>query len=231
MDVVFDVTDLPPAPRRPMQRPGPAGGKRDRNRRERTRALLESALALFLARGLEAVPIDEIASRAGMAKGNFYRYFPNKEALVETLMAPLATAVREALQRTEEELRQTTTQEEMLAVYERLASWVVPTLLRQLGPLQLYLQERRGPASGARVAIRQLADELYERSVRLTEVARAHGLIEVGDPRISALAVVGACEELALGALQGRLDPVDPDEVSRTLIRLVVQGLRAGQRS
>jgi hypothetical protein len=38
----------PNPPRLPAERPGPAGGKRDRNRRERTKALLEAALALFL---------------------------------------------------------------------------------------------------------------------------------------------------------------------------------------
>ncbi len=227
MATMFDVENLPPAPRRPEQRPGPVGGKRDRNRRERTRALLEAALELFLERGLEAVPIDEIASRAGMAKGNFYRYFPNKEALVETLMVPVADPVREALLRCSRDLSEARSHQEHLAAYERLAASVVETLLRHLGPLQLYLQERRGPAIGARVAIRQFADELHERAVDLTRVALEHGLIEVTDPRISAAAVIGACEELALAALQGRLDPVEPDKISDTLIRLVVDGLRA----
>ena len=59
----------------PPQRPGKAGGKRARNRQQRTDALIEAGLQLFLERGVENVPIDDIAREAGMAKGNFYRYF------------------------------------------------------------------------------------------------------------------------------------------------------------
>ena len=52
----------------------------------RNRALvLEAAEVAFAADGL-AVPIDEIARRAGVGVGTVYRHFPNKEALFEAIV-------------------------------------------------------------------------------------------------------------------------------------------------
>jgi len=53
----------------------------ERNRRR----LLEVAQAVFAAEGL-AVPIDEIARRAGLGVGTLYRHFPTKEALFEAIV-------------------------------------------------------------------------------------------------------------------------------------------------
>jgi AcrR family transcriptional regulator len=48
----------------------------ERNRQQ----ILEGAQAVFASEGL-AVPIDEVARRAGLGVGTLYRHFPTKEAL------------------------------------------------------------------------------------------------------------------------------------------------------
>jgi AcrR family transcriptional regulator/GNAT superfamily N-acetyltransferase len=53
-------------------------------RRNRER-LLEAARSAFAAEGL-AVPLDEIARRAGVGPGTLYRHFPAKEALFEAVL-------------------------------------------------------------------------------------------------------------------------------------------------
>ena len=53
-------------------------------RRNRER-LLEAAMAAFADDGL-AVPLDEIARRAGVGPGTLYRHFPAKEALFEAVL-------------------------------------------------------------------------------------------------------------------------------------------------
>lgn len=55
----------------------------------RTQALLTAALDVFLERGFEAARLDEVAQRAGVAKGTLYLYFPSKEALFEALITSL----------------------------------------------------------------------------------------------------------------------------------------------
>lgn len=212
--------------RAPRERPGPPGGKRDRNRRQRTEALLEAALRLFLEHGIEPVTVDEIASEAGMAKGNFYRYFQHKAELVGALVEPLATRMRQAMRRCGDALAGAETEGELSVAYETLAQSMAEATLAHPDLVRLYLQERRMPGGrGERAPIWELAEEMRAGAVRLTEVAVEHRLLRVSDPRISAYAVVGAAEELALAVMQARLD-APPDRIAGTLISLVLDGIR-----
>lgn len=209
----------------PSERPGPPGGKRDRNRKQRTEALLAASLGLFLDRGLEAVTVDDIAREAGMAKGNFYRYFKDKDDLVDALFEPILGEVRDAMRRCADTLSRAKGEQELYAAYEVLAKTLAKVALPRLDVVRLYLQERRSPGVGARIPIRRLSDQINETAVRLTEVAVQNGLLRVPDPRISAFAVVGAVEELMLAVLQERLD-APPTEIIDTLITLVLDGIR-----
>jgi AcrR family transcriptional regulator len=69
----------------------------ERNRQK----VLEVAQAVFAAEGL-AVPIDEIARRAGLGVGTLYRHFPTKEALFEAIVVGrLESLVAHATERVE----------------------------------------------------------------------------------------------------------------------------------
>lgn len=61
---------------------------RERNKRATRRALRVATLELALERGLDAVPIEEIAQRAGVSKRTFFNYFDTKEdaALLELFL-------------------------------------------------------------------------------------------------------------------------------------------------
>jgi AcrR family transcriptional regulator len=195
------------------------------NRRRRTQQLAEAGLTLFLERGIEPVTVDEIAAAAGTAKGNFYRYFRGKTALVQALLAPVGQAASEAVDRCAQALEAASGEQDLFEAYRQLARHLAAAMLAHPRPVRLYLQERRAPAVGARLPVSQLAEGVEQGAVRLTHVAVQHGLLRMGDPRVTALAVVGATEELALAVLQGQLD-TGPDEVATTLIGLVLEGLR-----
>jgi AcrR family transcriptional regulator len=64
-----------------MSRPRPLRADAERNRQR----VLEVAQQVFATEGL-AVPIDEIARRAGLGVGTLYRHFPTKEALFEAIV-------------------------------------------------------------------------------------------------------------------------------------------------
>jgi AcrR family transcriptional regulator len=57
-------------------------------RRKDTRPaeLLDAALAVFAEKGFAAARMEDIAGRAGAAKGTLYLYFPSKEAVFEALV-------------------------------------------------------------------------------------------------------------------------------------------------
>lgn len=52
---------------------------------QKREALLDAALALFAERGFHGTPVPEVAERAKVATGTLYRYFEDKEALVNAV--------------------------------------------------------------------------------------------------------------------------------------------------
>ena len=70
-------------------------------RAERRAAILAAALQEFSARGFAAARLDDVAERAGIAKGTIYLYFQDKEALFQELirsqMGPVVGTLEAAL--------------------------------------------------------------------------------------------------------------------------------------
>src|SRR5271166_3718094 len=82
-------------------RPGPAATVRQNVRMAkaaaRREAILGAALDEFSARGFAAARLDDVARRAGVAKGTIYLHFRDKEALfqelVRVMLVPLVAAL------------------------------------------------------------------------------------------------------------------------------------------
>jgi AcrR family transcriptional regulator len=89
-------TALKPASRRAKTRTsaGPASSKpspkaaasRAERAAERRAAIVEAALDEFIARGFAATRLDDVAKRAGVAKGTIYLHFKDKESMFEELI-------------------------------------------------------------------------------------------------------------------------------------------------
>lgn len=63
--------------------PDPGGpGLRERKRQRMYQAVSDAAIALFLEKGFEKVPVAEVAAAADISKPTLFRYFPAKEDLV-----------------------------------------------------------------------------------------------------------------------------------------------------
>ncbi|MEZ4265917.1 MAG: TetR/AcrR family transcriptional regulator [Myxococcota bacterium] len=213
-------------PRVPESRPGPLGGVRDANRRQRTRDLCAAALALFLEQGINPVAIEAITSRAGVAKASFYRYFKDKEELVDTLFEPVRGVTLDALSTCAASLAQAREASELLPAYQRLGAALAQVIFAHRDVVLLYLQEARAPAVGARRPVSALAADISSHALELTDAARVHGLLRPFDAPISSLAVIGAAERLLLAVLRGE-DVGDPLRLPTALASLVLDGLRA----
>ncbi|QFY10565.1 TetR family transcriptional regulator [Nonomuraea phyllanthi] len=57
-------------------------GLRELQRQRVHDAISAAAIALFLERGFDAVPVTEVAAAAGVSKPTLFKYFPTKEDLV-----------------------------------------------------------------------------------------------------------------------------------------------------
>src|ERR1044071_8551081 len=80
-----------PASRRAGEAPAaPAPLKPASNRAERAAerrgAIIEAAMDEFIARGFAATRLDDVARRAGVAKGTIYLHFKDKESMFEELV-------------------------------------------------------------------------------------------------------------------------------------------------
>ena len=66
---------------------------------ERPQQILEAAFEVFGEHGLAGARLDDIAKRAGVAKGTIYLYFPNKEALFKEMIRQTVVAHLERSER------------------------------------------------------------------------------------------------------------------------------------
>lgn len=204
-------------------RPGLPGGARQENRRRRLEDLHRAATELFLAQGMQAVSVEELAKCAGLSKAGFYRYYPSIEALVAELFAPVSRAIDDAGSTAGEGLRSARKRDQLVAVYLRLGIALTALVASEQALVRLYLQEVRGPAAGVRRPVAALASRVDELVLELTHAAHAHGLRAI-DPELSAQAVLGLVEHVLFRALRaGTL--VSEAERLPALIALVLEGV------
>ncbi|MGL4235849.1 TetR/AcrR family transcriptional regulator [Tabrizicola sp.] len=60
--------------------------RRQQNRLNRERAILDAALTVFAAAGYSGTTMDAVAAEAGVTKPTLYSYFPSKEQLFQAMM-------------------------------------------------------------------------------------------------------------------------------------------------
>ncbi|MBC2836709.1 TetR/AcrR family transcriptional regulator [Paragemmobacter straminiformis] len=66
-----------------------APSRREQNRMDRTRRILDGALRVFAQAGYSGTTMDAVAAAAGLSKPTLYQYFPSKEDLFQAMMLGL----------------------------------------------------------------------------------------------------------------------------------------------
>lgn len=80
-------------------RSGVVEGLRERKKRLMRQQLTDTATAMFLERGFDAVRVTEIAAACGVSEKTVFNYFPSKEALILDLPEATMAALRTGLAR------------------------------------------------------------------------------------------------------------------------------------
>lgn len=227
---------MPPRPRpRPRSKPAaPAAppaeallraSKEPDFRQERARrsylALIEAAIELFSAAGYDAVGTPEIAERAGVAVGTFYRYFDDKhEIYLEVARQNLMEAYRATIEGLGPErfvgrARRETISETIAVLFQHVLAR--PQLSRSLVEMSL-----RDPAvAELRRAFEAVA---VERLTRL--IAAIAPAAVVPDPEATAYIVFGSAMQIANG-LAGHLGepPIDAERARAALTSFIERTL------
>jgi len=88
-------------------------GRRRRAPEARPQQILDAAFHEFGERGLANARLDDIAKRAGVAKGTIYLYFPNKEALFREMMLNTMIAAIESAEQSVEQNKDETAESQL----------------------------------------------------------------------------------------------------------------------
>ena len=174
------------------------------------RAIIDSALRLFEAKGFHATSVQEVADEAAVTKGAFYHHFASKEDLVHLILDELLdhmlgelSPIDETVAGADERLR-------------ALLHAIVLSTVRLRSHVAVYYQERRWLDE----ALRRKRDSLLGQTERIVRDGIEDGTFrrEV-DPRLATMAING----MAAWAHQWIQD--DPAGTADSLADLVLSGL------
>jgi AcrR family transcriptional regulator len=162
--------------------------KWNRRKDDRPAEIISAAIDVFAEKGFAAAKLDDVAKRAGIAKGTLYRYFETKDEMFRAV-------VREALAANLQAVEQAS------LVFEGTLGEFVPMLLSRAADR---LGDPRFPGIARMVftesrTFPDLAsvwhDELVTRMLALIEgvisKAQARGEVRPGDPKLYAFSILG----------------------------------------
>ena len=187
---------------------------------ERKQQLLAAAARLFAEQGYASTRVVDIVDAAGVAKGLFYWYFENKEALFREL----ASDIRHQLRRTQ----------------RKAIDWDSPALVRIVQGTMAsvrFMAEHASFFSLLEIEGRSVAEELrrgteqHLRDVKaLIVIGQDDGTVtKEDDAELMALAVVGAVGQFSHFHRTGRVD-LTLDDLAGYVARLVTRILTADEQ-
>jgi AcrR family transcriptional regulator len=201
-------------------------GRREENKRRKLEALEGAGLEAFAARGYEGASIEQIAQAAGVARGTFYLYFPDKLALFEALMDRWSVVVTATLDAVMDEIERAERASDLVDIYGRMAVGVAVPLIAHLDVIELALRESRQPGEAGQ-SLRRREQAIFEQITTFTATAMARGWIRGRDPRLVGLMVFGAVERLFWEVRQGTVRG-EPLDIAAQVLELFSAGLGLG---
>jgi AcrR family transcriptional regulator len=204
-----------------LLRPPPEPDVHQERARRSHQALLDAATELFAKHGYDKVGTPELAERAGVSVGTFYRYFADKHVLyVEVVRRMLSDAYADILagltpSRFIGKARHETIAESIALLFEHVLRR--PELSRSLMEMSL----RDHDVGELRRAFEQAS------VARLTELIAVITTREVApDPEATASVLFGACMHCAYG-IAGHIGPppVGPPRAKAALVAFIERAL------
>ena len=201
-----------------------------RRKEARPAEIIAAALAVFADHGFAAAKLDDIARRAGVAKGSIYLYFATKEdlfgAVVRASVVPNMETVRGAAEAFDGPLAE---------LAPRLLAGAAAAISRPSlsGVARMVIGESRNFPDLARIWHDEVVAPMIDTVARVIARAQARGEVRAGDPRLYAFSLVGPLimavlfRDVFAGAAS---DPPDLATLAEQHGRTVLRGLLAAAR-
>jgi AcrR family transcriptional regulator len=198
-------------------------GKRESRSAARREAILTAALDEFALRGFEAARLDDVAKRAGVAKGTIYLYFRDKESLFQELIRAMLAP--------------------LVAIIERMGAADVPVALlsehivdlfvrevyetRRKDVIRLILTEGRRFPQIAEFYYREVLSRIIVAVRALLRRAAARGEVPPGLVDFPQLIAAPGLVAVIWGGLFERFEPLDVRAMMKTHVDLLFGSRRA----
>lgn len=198
--------------------------RRQRRKDARPSEIIEAAIAIFAERGFGAARLEDVARRAGVAKGTVFVYFPTKDDLFRAVAQTVLTSHLERLQGAAADL-------------DRPIAELVPMLLTQAAAvigegrlpamMRLLVAESRQFPDLARVWHDEVVSKVLGMLTLAIERAQARGEIKPGNARLYAFSIMGPMLASALFREVFRDTAPLPDlrELAEQHARTILDGL------
>jgi AcrR family transcriptional regulator len=199
-------------------------GRREENKAHKRSELERVGLELFISQGYAATSVEQIVAGADVARGTYYLYFHDKEALFKTLVERLAVQIFDALEECGEALEKAKDPATAIAAYEELRGQVVAAILAHPGVALLYFRELR--TSGAVGDwVRSLRERIDAFVTEMLSAMMKRGLMRKANAEVAAHAIFGAIERVVFDGLTGVADLGTAEDLGRELLDLFSRGL------
>ncbi|PTS86152.1 MULTISPECIES: TetR/AcrR family transcriptional regulator [unclassified Caulobacter] len=178
-------------------------------RAARTRAaLIAAGFDLLAAKPIDAIPIDEVVARAGVAKGSFFNHFSDKQAFAEAIAAEVRLQLEDQVGRANAGISDPV---------ERIAGGMrVGAAFAISDPKRTAVLLRSHGSSTAR------ADPLNRGLVDDIDAACAQGLLRPEAQDDGVLYWLGLCQILMASLVERQ---PDPESAGRRIRDMIVMGL------
>jgi AcrR family transcriptional regulator len=189
-------------------------GRREQNKAENRAALLKAARTVFAEMGYGAAGVRDIVRRTDLASGTFYNYFRDKDEIFEAVVAEMSV---ELMKRHRQKRAMARTAEEFFrghaSVYLNFVARDPEVLAfgrNNITPVRMLMEK-----PDLQVMARQLHDDVGNAIVQ--------GILPDVDVAYLAAALSGLVFEASVVMVSR--DPVDPDEATEFVTRLMMGGL------
>ena len=165
----------------------PAERRRARRKEARPAEIIEAAIEIFAERGFGAARLEDIASRAGVAKGTVFVYFPNKTELFRAVARTALTSHLDRLRQAAADLKSPLLERIplLLAQAANVGEGRLPAMVR------LLIAESRVFPDLAQVWHDEVVSKILGMLAATIEQAQKRGEIRPGDPKLYAFSIIG----------------------------------------
>jgi AcrR family transcriptional regulator len=194
----------------------PAGARQARSAARRE-AILAAALDEFAERGFAAARLDDVAKRAGVAKGTIYLYFRDKEALFQELVRTMVTPLIGTIERLG------AADLPMRALCDRIVDLFVREVYetRRKDVIRLIITEGRRFPKLAEFYYREVLSRIIGAVRAMLRRAAARGEVSEGLIDFPQLIVAPGLVAILWSGLFDRFEPLDVRTMMKTNVELL----------